>query len=326
MNSGYYIGLDIGGTQVRGCLTCLKGQNWSLLEHDRQRIRTSASGTERCPEDLLEAIKATVMSLCARNGLELSKLDGIGVGLAGQLDKDCKIVLNGPNLGWRDVPFGHHLDQAFPGIPCTLANDLTAITKGEHAFGALRGVDHGLVIFVGTGVGSGLWLDSKVYAGFGNNAGELGHIKVVVGGRQCGCGQRGCLEAYCGGRHLEERITEDLASGAAVGLREIMVEDEEIRPVIVDRAFGMNLPYAKDFWNETADMMALTFANMATIFNPRVLLLGGGVFQFCPNLAALVKDRIPHHVLEVCVRDLRIEVSNLWDEAGVLGAASIAAG
>ena len=318
-DEGLFIGFDAGGTHTRGCLIRFENDVPTRLASRRVAIPQPAT-----PEAVLTALSGLADQLLSACEHSRGDLNGVGVGLAGQLDRRGQVVLNGPNLGWRDVPFGRMLTKAFRA-PSILVNDLTAIAEGERVFGALKGVEHAFVVFVGTGIGSALLLDGRIYPGFGNNAGEFGHIKVVPDGRACGCGQRGCLEAYAGGRHLEERIAAAIADGKCSGLKAFLKGERRVRASVVDRASAGGHPWARAFWDEVADALSLALANVATLLNPQVLLLGGGVLRHCPRLLEQVSARIPELVLAVARADLEVSVTELWDEAGVLGAAAIAA-
>ena len=137
----------------------------------------------------------------------------LGVSSPGPLSVREGRVIETPNLeGWRDVPIVAHLSEAL-GVPVRLDNDANAAALAEWRFGAGQGTRHLIYLTMSTGLGAGLILDGRLYRGASDQAGEVGHMPVVPGGRRCNCGQRGCLEAYTGGAALADIIREEIAAG-----------------------------------------------------------------------------------------------------------------
>ena len=255
-------------------------------------------------------------------------LEAIGVGLAAQLSPDGRTVLNSPNLGWRDERFAERLEEAlkeqFGRTPVTLVNDLNALMWGEYFAGAIRDVDDALAVYVGTGVGGALLVDGALVVGAGGVAGEIGHSKVKPGGRLCGCGELGCVEAYAGGIHLERQIAQ-LGEDAAVP--EAVIDDPDSGDVdlaAADRLSQDNEPIA-EIWQTATDYLALVVANACTLLNPSVLLVGGGVVENCTHFRERFLAKTTPLVLEVARDELEIRQPELGDEAGMLGAARLAA-
>jgi glucokinase len=308
-----HLGFDIGGTTARWAIF---DDAWERVAEGSQRIRD-----RRAPDDLLEAVVEMTREAAAASD---SPLETVGIGLAAQLDRDGTTVRNSPNLGWRDEPFGTAVQQAlaeeFEAPPSfRLVNDVTAVLAGERLAGAVQGVDDILAVYVGTGVGGASASGGELQFGSGGNAGEIGHSKVEAAGRICGCGERGCLEAYAGGIHLEERVAgliesgevDALASGASLSEADAVASEFDALDAL---------------WREATDALALIIANACTLMDPAVLLLGGGVFEHCPDFRSRTVRKVPSQVLEVVRTDLEIRRPALGDRAGPLGAAQIASG
>src|SRR5262245_5034261 len=195
------LGIDLGGTNARAAVVDEQGRILSSLK---------LSLAARSPTAVVEIIaQAAAGAVAALGEVEVR---GCGVGAAGQIDRDTGIIAVAPNLGWRNVPLGTMLTERL-GRPVRVVNDLAAASWGELNAGAGRGAQDVYVVFVGSGVGSSMIANGQLVRGCGGVAGELGHTKVVPGGRRCGCGELGCLEAYAGGHNLIALARELLASG-----------------------------------------------------------------------------------------------------------------
>ena len=194
------LGIDLGGTFARAAVVDAGG---NLIAAAKVPL------VERSPAGVVETIAQAVSDAVKSAGVPLG---ACGVAAAGQIHKDSGVLSVAPNLGWRNVPLGALLTDRL-GQPVRVVNDLAAAAWGELHAGAGRGAQDMLVVFVGSGVGSAIIAGGHLVDGGGGVAGELGHIKVVPGGRRCGCGELGCLEAYVGGHNLIAQTRELLASG-----------------------------------------------------------------------------------------------------------------
>mgnify|MGYP002633503131 CR=1 FL=1 len=331
------IGFDVGGTNARGCLmefTDATAPPRQLAEV-KERIRDT-----RAPSQVAAVMADIATRLVEQEGVDPAQIESAGVGIAGQLDKTGNTVVGAPNLGWTNVPFKSVLVESLAGAgftpPVRIVNDLAANVWGEFCVGAARGHQDVLAVYVGTGVGGGVIAAGKLYGGHGGKAGEIGHSKVVPHGAPCGCGQRGCVEAYVGGRRLEERLTQDYRAGRSLGLRpylpvelrdvDHMHMDAIIRPDVADAAAAAGELYADGLWSYVADLLAMAIANGAMVLNPGLILLGGGVLRNTKELSRRVVERIPSYILRAAADDIEIRFGELGDDAGVYGAALLARG
>jgi len=246
--------------------------------------------------------------------------------VAGQVLGSTGVVLNAPNLGWRDVPLGQLLGAAL-GAPVRIANDLSVAAWGEKRFGAARGLDHVVLVFVGSGVGGGLILGGKLHEGASGVAGEIGHVKVRPARpetqvRRCGCGQWGCLEAYTSGMNVAARVREEIAAGARTLVAERAGGDlSRVNASLVDEACRASDPYAVALWAEVSELLGTAIANLVTLLNPDRVILGGGVLLGAPRLSELVSQAFDEAVSRSALRGLTVERAALGDDAGVIGAA-----
>jgi glucokinase len=233
-------------------------------------------------------------------------------------------VIYSPNLGWRDVPLAARLCEAL-GVPVVVENDVRAAAWGEFVTGA-GGREGSLVaVFVGTGVGSGAVLDGRLWRGAGNAAGEVGHTQVVPDGLPCRCGRHGCLEQYVSGSGFQRRLAAAMAEGRTSRLVDVSGGEPTrlaARDVYAAAKDGDGL--ATEFWSDATRFLTMAVANYVTLFNPRVLVMGGGVIATVPALFDAVVSGVPSLTTILAGRSLRIERATLGDLSGVIGAAALA--
>lgn len=290
------LGVDIGGTNARAAV--VEAATGRIVAARKAALR------DRSPAAVTALVAKLVGAVAQGRALEATP---VGVGFAGMLRGG--VVVNAPNLGWREVDFGGLLSAAL-GRPVRLVNDLAAAAWGEHACGAAKGADDTFTVFVGTGVGSAIISHGALVKGATGVAGELGHIKVVAEhGRRCGCGQLGCLEAYMGGANLGAWMKE-------AGL--------EGQPTDLERLAAQGEPEARRLYDFAVGHLALAIANQVTVLNPGVVVLGGGVLGHCPGMVQRVKDGITQRTSGPAQLGLRVVPATLGDDSGIVGAALLA--
>src|SRR5256885_3281783 len=207
-----YLGFDLGGVSVRAAVVDATGH---VLGQEKHRLLSKE------PPQVAEAVLRAAKTACGAAGMPFSEMKGIGLGVAGMIDREQGLVRSAPTLGWRDVPFIKLLQARTPRTPLWIASELSVSAWGERAVGGGRGVNDLIVVLVGSNIGAGIVMAGKLYEGASGAPGELGHVQVMPNGRLCSCGQRGCLEAYAGGQKLARRARDDLrlAMGAARAAR-----------------------------------------------------------------------------------------------------------
>jgi glucokinase len=302
------VGVDLGGTNARAALV-------------DTAAKTAAPSEQRWQHQALdpEAVASSVASVVAElAGPEVP----LGLGIAAMLGGDTGVVVNAPNLGWRDVDFRGLLAARLPGREIRLVNDVGAIALGEGRWGAARGSRAALCVFAGTGIGGGILIEGRLYNGASGVAAEFGHTKVVLGptARLCGCGQRGCIEAYAGGRMLAERVAADLDAGTQTAAA-ALAAGEDVHGGHLDQAARAGDPYALSLWDEIAPLFGQALANAVTLLNPSHLVIGGTVLWGAPFLRERVMASYQALVGVAAGPECRIVQAELGDAAGLLGAA-----
>jgi len=248
----------------------------------------------------------------------------LGVACAGQIDPATGAVVYAPNLGWRDVPLGARLREAFR-IPVVVENDVRAAAWGEFTAGAVGRGGSLVAIFVGTGVGSGAVIDGTLWRGASNAAGEVGHTQVVADGLPCRCGRHGCLEQYVSGSGFQRRLAAAMQAGRGGRLVDVCGGDaSRLTALDVYTAARAGDALAHEFWSDAVRFLTMSTANYVTLLNPHALVMGGGVIETVPALFDALVDAVPRLTTILSGRSLRIERARLGDLSGLIGAASLA--
>ena len=312
--TGLTIGVDLGGTKVRTAIVDSEGR---IVDSERSLV----SG-HRDPVSITRHISEWVVGrLAARAAKALC----LGVGVAGQIDRTRGVVRYAPNLDWKDVPLGAQLQKA-TGLPAVVVNDVRAAAYGEWIHGAARDINNAICLFVGTGIGGGIIADGHLIEGCSNSAGELGHLTLVSGGRQCSCPNRGCLEAYASGWAIAERaqeaVREDLLLGRA--LTSLAGTIDQIDARVLGAALRSGDPLARKLIDETSQYLSAGITGIINAFNPCLLILGGGIIKGFPQFIREIEAHVHKHSLAAAVAPLKIVTAALGDAAGMVGAAAFA--
>lgn len=304
----YLISIDIGGTRMRAA--CFP-QN-SYTPNRIERIFTQGDG-----QPPLERLLALVKSVWPQDGCVLA----IGVAAAGPVDPFAGTILEAPNIpGWIDLPLRQILASQF-GVTVVIGNDANLAALGEWKLGAGKGHHHLIYITVSTGIGGGVICDDRLLLGVRGLAAELGHITVLPDGPLCGCGQRGHLEAVASGpaiaRWVEEEISQNVPSMLPAGqpLNAQAVADAALKG---DELSVAALARAGSF-------LGKAIADYLHIFNPTAVILGGGVTRSGRFLLDPLHASLEEHVFSLhYLQNLIIDTAQLGDDAGLMGALSLA--
>jgi glucokinase len=260
----YVVGVDIGGTNV----VVGTGQADGHKLFGRQTEPTDLSAGPGATVDQVNRLVAASLSRARAELGDGIDVVGVGVGSPGPLDTHSGTVLLTPNLGWTEMPLRDRVATA-AGLPTTLDNDANCAVLGEWWRGAAQGGKVVVGLTIGTGIGGGIVLDGKVYHGANDCAGEIGHVSIDQAGRQCKCGNYGCLEAYASGPAIARRAVEGLEAGADSRLREyVECELTAITARTVSQAARDGDEFCLEVIRETAHYLGGAIANLVNTFNP----------------------------------------------------------
>ncbi len=315
-STSWTIGIDLGGTKIKAALV----DPDAVVRHSVRRPTDVDDGADAVVKEIAEMVAEL------RGMAEGHDIAGVGIGVAGQVDADTGIVRLAPNLDWHDYPLQERLHDALD-LPVAVVNDVRAATYGEWQYGAGKGAQDLVCIFVGTGVGGGVVTNGHLMSGAANSAGELGHTTVDLHGPQCRCPNHGCLEAYAGGWAIASRakalVRADHKSGRVLlGLVDGRVE--EITGATVSEAFRRSDPLAVEIIDEAVEALVAGCVTFVNAFSPRRIIFGGGVIEGLPQLIARVEQGVRSRALPIAAEALEIVKAALGEDAGVIGAAGIA--
>ncbi len=293
---------------------------------DRGRPRSAVSlPTEphKGQEHGLEQMCASIRQAIAGAGLQLSDIAAIGVATPGLMDIPAGVILDPPNLKpWRNVPVRQHIHDTF-GLPTAFQNDANAAAFGEHWAGAGRGVRSLVMFTLGTGIGGGIIWNDRILEGEHSHGAELGHIKIeMTQPRSCGCGRKGCLEAYASATAVVQRTREALAEDKGRSSLHRLKDPEELTSHTVFDAASAGDELASRIVEETAFYLAVGAINLMHTIDPDMVVFGGGMIAAGESFL----ERIRHHVrilaFAVPAAKTQIRFAQLGSDAGFIGAAA----
>jgi len=311
--SEYSIGVDLGSTRIlAGVIDNATGR---VIDFSKKLTKD-----ERGKDIIMQRTIETIEKVVCMAQIPLSEITSIGVGAAGQVDRKNGIILSAPNLGCYDVDVRNILYTRFKK-PVFLGNDKETATLGELNFGAGVGYDNFVCIFAGTGIGSGVVHDGKMYRGFTGTAGEIGHIVVDSGGRQCSCGANGCLEAYASRSAIEKKILADIKRGQDSVISKYLVDSSRIHSMYIKEAIDLGDNVVINAVNEAIEYLSSGIATVVNFFNPQLIILGGSLIANVDYIYEKTVIQIKTKALPTPSNSVKITKPALGEFAGIIGAA-----
>lgn len=319
MATKHLIGIDLGGTKISTALVDADGK---ILASDYRETRASAADG---PEPVIARMLDAARTVMAQAGVKPAQVAAVGVGAPGPLDIEAGVLLSPPNLpGWTRVPLKKHIQDGLQ-IITFLENDANAAGLGEHRFGAGRGVQHMVYVTVSTGIGGGLILDGKLYHGSSGAAGEIGHTTIKPDGPRCNCGNWGCLEALASGTAIAREGRERVARGVPTLIAELAGGvPERITAKLVAEAASQGDAEARRILAEAMEYLGLGIANLINLFDPELVVIGGGLANMGERLFEPVRRVVAERCCVARAHPVRIVPAALGENVGVLGAAAVA--
>lgn len=310
-----YLLVDLGGTQVRVALGDSAG-DISGRQEERTRVWDGPNG-------VISQIARMARDACAAVGAPLSDISCLVIGAPGPLDPTPGIVFGAPNMpGWDEVHLADDLRSALD-LPVFALNDANAAALGEYSFGAGRGHKVLVYLTVSTGIGAGVVLDGRLIEGVTGMAGEIGHMTIDRHGPPCPCGSIGCLEVLASGTSIARRFRDRLAEGETSAVTE-WLEGREPTAADVSRGAREGDPLATAVFADAAEALGFGLTNVIHIFNPDIIVVGGGVARAGRLLFDPVEDIIAQRTMEIPQRAVRVVPAELGDDAGLFGALAVA--
>ncbi|MDD3593041.1 MAG: ROK family protein [Candidatus Gastranaerophilales bacterium] len=313
MSKKYSIGIDLGGTKIIAGI--VNEQTGEVVVSCKKKTKK-----EKGTEVITKKIISILDELLKNPAVKKEEINSIGIGLAGQVDRENGVLISAPNLECYAVKFKQILEEKFD-IPVYAGNDVEVATIGEKTFGAGAGYKNFVCIFVGTGVGSGIVLDGKIHLGATGTAGEIGHIIVSSGGRACGCGGNGCLEAYASRSAIEHKIKGAIKKGHQSVIIDYIKQDGAIRSRHLKSALDKQDEIVLNCITEAAEYLSSGIASIINFLNPELIIIGGGLIEAVDFFFDLTKSKAIAKSLPVPSNQIQIVKAKLGDFSGVVGAA-----
>ena len=310
-NQRLYAAIDLGGTKVRAIVAGLDGS----VRGEDIRPSLAADGLDATLGAMMDSLDAALGAA----GAQRAGLHGLGIASPGAMDVTRGVVTSAPQLiGWKEVSL-LEIMRGKLGVDVWLDNDANAGALGEHTFGAGRGSRHMIYLTISTGLGGGIIINGELYRGARGFAGEIGHASIDLHGPECGFGGRGCLESLASGTAIAKRGQELLATGKASLLGRLAGNEGAVTCEMMARAARDGDEACREVFLETGHYLGVTLANCVNIFNPEMIVIGGGVALAADLFMGEARATMEARAIAESLNDVRIELGALGDRAGSLG-------
>ncbi len=309
------IAVDIGGTKIMTALFSADGKMQTKSVHPT----LAQQGVDAVVARLISGIKDILP-----DNVPLSQLGVISIACAGGIDTAKGIVVTpSPNLpGWAGLPLSQIIKKK-TGVVTHIVNDASAAALGEQRYGVGKGVKNLVLFTLGTGIGGGIIIDSKLYLGARGGAAELGHMTVEANGLKCGCGNTGCLEMYASGTAISRDAISRLRRGDKSSLVDIAGgKIDKITAEMVGQAARGGDKLAQDVITRAAFYLGVGMVNIVNIFNPEMVVIGGGMAALGEMFIAPGRQMVAERSFSINAQSARVVIGSLGNEAGVYGAAA----
>lgn len=310
----YVVGVDIGGTKM---LAAVLDYEFKIVAANK--IKSKSNKKSEPAED---RIRRVVQGALDESGV--SEIVGIGVGSPGPLDPKTGIIIDTPNLGWKNFPLADVLADHFK-VPTVVDNDVNVGTYGEWRFGDVKKAQNVIGIFPGTGIGGGIIIDGKLLHGATGAAGEIGHMTMQVDGPYCGCGKRGCLEAIASRVAVAAEIAALAAREDAPNIKANCGSDlDKIKSGAIARAIAAGDRMVEQVVRRAAFHVGIAVGNLINILSPEAVVLGGGMVEAMEDIYLEEVGRaVKQHAMPFLRKNVKITAAKLGDHAVVMGAGQL---
>jgi glucokinase len=314
---GFTLGIDVGGTKIAAGLVDTRGEILYQTRVPMPARKDAAAG--------FAALKSAIDAVFAEQPQARDALNGIGICAPGPLDPIRGVVLNPPNLPcWHNFHLAAEVQQAFH-VCAKIDNDANAGALAEAIWGAGVGFRNVFYATLGTGIGTGIIFDGRIYHGRTGSAAEGGHVSIDYNGPRCGCGKRGCIEALCSGPAIAQRARARLAeSSTPSSLREFTESKfEKLSAEDVAKAFHAGDALARDVLEATADLLTVWMGNMIDLLEPEVIIFGGGIAQLMSDFFPRMQLELPKWSINARCCEIPLLLAKYGSDAGIAGAAAL---
>ena len=309
----YYVGIDLGGTNI---VAGVVDENYKIIS----KVSVPTNAPKSC-EEICRSMADVAIQAIKKAELSRADIAWIGVGIPGHVNKKNGEVLVAVNLGLENAPIVSTLSRMCL-LPVYIENDANVAAYGEFIAGCGKKAKSLVAITIGTGIGSGIIIDGKIYPGAYGGGAEWGHMVIHSGGRQCSCGRKGCMEAYVSASALISIARERVAQNPNSQILKIAKMPENITAKVVFDAAHMEDALALEILNAYYDDMACGLANIINGLQPEILCIGGGVSAQGEYLLSPIRTRVEQEIISKnSPKNTKIVAAELGNDAGIIGAA-----
>lgn len=308
-----YLGIDIGGTNVA----------YGVVDERGNMLHKASVKTEKGAENIVKASCDGIRRLLGENNIDISSVAAAGIGSAGLIDSKNGIIVYAGNLDFKNV----HITKMFEdelGIPCHVENDANAAAYGEYMYEG-KNVSSFIFLTFGTGIGGGIIIDGKIFDGFNGAGAELGHMLLNADGKQCGCGRKGCWEAYASATALIEQTKEMMQLHPESNMTKFAREKGKVSGMTAFQSAKTGDKYGKEVVNNYIRYVSEGILNIINIFQPEEICLGGGISNEGDYFLNPIKEYVVKYAYTGELKKPEIKIASLFNDAGIIGAALSAA-
>jgi len=314
----YYLGIDLGGTNIAAGIV---NEKMELVY--KTSIPTEAKGG---PEHVIDRMAQVARAAVKGADLQWSQIKSIGIGTPGAVIPETGVVIYAANLGFKHTPLAQLMAAKFPGIPVRVENDANVAAWAEAKCGAAVGTKNSITVTLGTGVGGGMIINGALCSGFNNLGGELGHAVIVENGRPCGCGRKGCWEAYASVSGLIATTREAMEQNPDSLMWKLAGSLDKVNGLTSFEAMRRGDPAAKQVVDSYLDSVACGVVNLCNMLQPEVLCIGGGISKEGDTLLKPVQEYVMREMFSRFHTEYtQIKIAKLGNDAGIIGAALLGA-
>ncbi len=306
------LALDLGGTRFRVAV----GTGDGAIEWRASRMTETERGLQPVLDHIFQTVDEALATVADRTTVK-----GIGIAAPGPLDPWTGVIHNPPNMpGWDRVPIKRLFEDRY-ALPTRVANDANLAAVGEHRYGAGRGLADLIYVTVSTGIGGGIIANNRLLLGHCGFAGEVGHMTIDTHGPVCLCGNVGCLEVLASGTAIARQARAMVQAGAETALTRLTAG--EITALAVVELAYQGDAVCRQLLRDAGTALGVGMVNLAHLFNPQMIIIGGGVSNAGPLLWDAMREIVRTRTMASCRRDLEIVPAGLGDDAGLLGAVAL---
>lgn len=316
MKKDFIISIDMGGTKI---LAAAINSEEGIIHSVKRSTKITKKDT-----DFAEVLYDLVEYLLEETGLPEKKLKAICLGVPGSVNPETGIIGLAPNLNIKNYNIKQAL-QEYTKVPVLIENDVNLAALGIHNFGVAKGKENALVVFIGTGIGSGLIFNGGIYRGNSFAAGEIGHMHVLDNGPICGCGKHGCFEAVASRTAIVRNITKEIKTGTRSKLAKLVNNNSQIKSKALSNALKANDKLAWKHIRQASETIGKTLASINNLLNLELIVLGGGVIEAMHQyVVPIIKESFKEYSLKDSARTTKILNSKLLDDAALFGGMALA--